>query len=72
MEAAAEAKIKFIVLDRVNPIGGDVVEGPLLEGKTNFVGWHPLPIRHGMTVGELAQHVPRRAQHRRRPHRRSR
>ncbi|MEO8380405.1 MAG: exo-beta-N-acetylmuramidase NamZ domain-containing protein [Acidobacteriota bacterium] len=55
MEAAGEAKVPFFVLDRVNPIGGDVVEGPLLEGKTNFVGWHPLPIRHGKTVGELAQ-----------------
>jgi len=55
MEAAAETKKKFIVLDRVNPIGGAVVEGPLLEGRTDFVGWHPLPIRHGKTVGELAQ-----------------
>ncbi len=55
MEAAAEAKKKFVVLDRVNPIGGEVVEGPVLEGKTDFVGWHPLPIRHGKTVGELAQ-----------------
>ncbi len=55
MEAAAESKVKFIVLDRVNPIGGDVVEGPVLEGPTDFVGWHPLPIRHGKTVGELAR-----------------
>ena len=55
MEAAAESKKKFVVLDRVNPIGGDVVEGPVLEGKTDFVGWHPLPIRHGKTVGELAR-----------------
>ncbi|HYO75675.1 MAG TPA: DUF1343 domain-containing protein, partial [Thermoanaerobaculia bacterium] len=55
MEAAAEAKIRFVVLDRVNPIGGDIVEGPLLEGPTNFVAWHPIPIRHGKTVGELAQ-----------------
>ena len=55
MEAAAEAKIKFIVLDRVNPIGGSIVEGPVLEGPTDFIAWHPLPIRHGMTVGELAQ-----------------
>jgi len=55
MEAAAESKKKFVVLDRVNPIGGDVVEGPLLEGKIDFVGWHPLPIRHGKTVGELAK-----------------
>jgi uncharacterized protein YbbC (DUF1343 family) len=67
MEAAADAKVKFIVLDRVNPIGGDVVEGPLLEGETNFVGWHPIPIRHGKTVGELAHHS-RRAPHRRRSH----
>ena len=54
MEAAAEAKVPFIVLDRVNPIGGVVAEGPLLEGETNFTGWHPLPVRHGKTVGELA------------------
>ncbi len=55
MEAAAEAKKKFIVLDRVNPIGGEAFEGPLLKGETDFVGWHPLVIRHGMTVGELAK-----------------
>jgi len=55
MEAAADAKIKFIVLDRVNPIGGAVVEGPLLEGETSFTAWHSLPVRHGMTVGELAR-----------------
>jgi uncharacterized protein YbbC (DUF1343 family)/CubicO group peptidase (beta-lactamase class C family) len=55
MEAAAGAHVKFIVLDRVNPIGGEVVEGPLLEGPTDFVGWHRLPIRHGKTVGELAR-----------------
>jgi uncharacterized protein YbbC (DUF1343 family)/CubicO group peptidase (beta-lactamase class C family) len=55
MEAAAEAKIKFIVLDRVNPIGGVAFEGPLLQGDEDFVGWHPVVIRHGMTVGELAR-----------------
>lgn len=55
MEAAAEAGVKFVVLDRVNPIGGEVVEGPMLEGETDFVAWHRLPVRHGMTVGELAQ-----------------
>ncbi len=55
MEAAADARVKFIVLDRVNPIGGDVVEGPVLEGETNFTGWHPIPVRHGKTVGELAE-----------------
>jgi len=55
MEAAAEAKVRFVVLDRVNPIGGDVVEGPVLEGKTDFVGIHDIAVRHGMTVGELAK-----------------
>ena len=55
MEAAADAKKKFIVLDRVNPIGGQAFEGPLLKGDTDFVGWHPIVIRHGMTVGELAK-----------------
>jgi uncharacterized protein YbbC (DUF1343 family)/CubicO group peptidase (beta-lactamase class C family) len=55
MEAAAEAKIKFVVLDRANPIGGAVVEGPILEGKEDFVGWHTITVRHGMTVGELAK-----------------
>ncbi len=55
MEAAAKAGLKFIVLDRVNPIGGAVVEGPVMTSKRDFVGWHPVPVRHGMTVGELAQ-----------------
>lgn len=55
MEGAAEAKKKFIVLDRVNPIGGTSFEGPLLQGAGDFVAWHPIPIRHGMTVGELAR-----------------
>jgi len=55
MEVAAEAKVRFVVLDRVNPIGGEVVEGPVLEGKTDFVGIHDIAIRHGMTVGELAK-----------------
>ena len=55
MEGAAAAKVKFIVLDRVNPIGGTAFEGPLLQGEGDFVAWHPIPIRHGMTVGELAR-----------------
>ena len=55
MEAAAEAGISFVVLDRVNPIAGNRVEGPLLTGKTSFIGFHPLPVRHGMTTGELAR-----------------
>lgn len=55
MEAAAEAGIEFIVLDRPNPINGATVEGPVLEkGLQSFVGYHSLALRHGMTVGELA------------------
>jgi uncharacterized protein YbbC (DUF1343 family) len=55
MEAAAEQKIPFIVLDRPNPINGLVMEGPLrLDSLKTFVGWVPVPISHGMTVGELA------------------
>ena len=54
MEAAGEAGIQFMVLDRVNPINGSTVEGPLLEGETSFIAWHPIVVRHGMTVGELA------------------
>jgi uncharacterized protein YbbC (DUF1343 family) len=55
MEAAAEHDVDFIVLDRPNPIRGDRLEGNLLQpGFKSFVGSHPIPIRHGMTVGELA------------------
>ncbi len=55
MEAAAENNILFIVLDRPNPITGSIVEGPVLERKyESFVGIHPIALRHGMTVGELA------------------
>ncbi|MBN2910656.1 DUF1343 domain-containing protein [Polycladomyces sp. WAk] len=56
MEAAAKADIPFIVLDRPNPIGGEKVEGPVLApAYRSFVGLFPIPLRHGMTVGELAQ-----------------
>jgi uncharacterized protein YbbC (DUF1343 family) len=55
MKAAAQAGVQFIVLDRVNPITGTMVAGPVLEGKTGFTGWHTIPVRHGMTVGELAR-----------------
>ncbi|MFZ0933219.1 MAG: DUF1343 domain-containing protein, partial [Bryobacteraceae bacterium] len=57
MEAAAKAGIPFYVLDRPNPIGGTHVEGPLLEAAhTSFVGYLAgLPVRHGMTMGELAR-----------------
>jgi uncharacterized protein YbbC (DUF1343 family) len=55
MEACAEQGKRFIVLDRPNPIGGTGVEGNLLEqGHQSFVGKYPIPMRHGMTVGELA------------------
>ena len=56
MQAAAEQKIRFVVLDRPNPMGGQEVEGPMLDaGRESFVGFHALPVRHGMTVGELAR-----------------
>lgn len=55
MEAAAEQGVKFMVLDRPNPITGTLVEGPVLDPQfRSFVGIHPIPLRHGMTVGELA------------------
>lgn len=55
MEAAKEHGLSVVVLDRPNPIGGVLVEGPMLDdGVSNFVGYHHLPLRHGMTVGELA------------------
>lgn len=56
MEACAEAGLRFVVLDRPNPIGGVLREGPVLRpGFESFVGLHPIPLRHGLTVGELAQ-----------------
>jgi uncharacterized protein YbbC (DUF1343 family)/CubicO group peptidase (beta-lactamase class C family) len=55
MEEAARARIPFYVLDRPNPITGVHVEGPLLDpDKLSFVGYFPMPLRHGMTAGELA------------------
>jgi uncharacterized protein YbbC (DUF1343 family) len=55
MEAAQENGIEFIVLDRPNPLGGNYVEGPVLDPDfASFVGNYPIPLRHGMTVGELA------------------
>ncbi len=57
MEEASKANIPFYVLDRPNPIGGVHVEGPMLdENRTSFVGYLPLPVRHGMTIGELARY----------------
>jgi uncharacterized protein YbbC (DUF1343 family)/CubicO group peptidase (beta-lactamase class C family) len=55
MEAAGKAGLKFFVLDRVNPIGGRAVEGPVHTNASSFVAFHSTPLRHGMTVGELAR-----------------
>jgi uncharacterized protein YbbC (DUF1343 family) len=55
MQAAKRKGIPFVVLDRPNPIGGEIVEGALLDPRfKSFVGMYPIPARHGMTVGELA------------------
>jgi uncharacterized protein YbbC (DUF1343 family) len=55
MEEAARRGIRFVVLDRPDPIGGLVVEGPMLDaGRESFVAYDRRPVRHGMTVGELA------------------
>ncbi len=55
MEAAGKAGIKYFVLDRVNPINGETIDGPMLTSKTSFVAYHKLPLRYAMTAGELAQ-----------------
>lgn len=56
MEAAGRAGIPFVVLDRPNPIRGDVMQGNVLEPAfASFVGMYPVPMRHGLTPGELAR-----------------
>ena len=56
MQEAAGHGVRFVVLDRPNPINGVDVDGPMLDpGRESFVAFHHLPIRHGMTVGELAR-----------------
>jgi uncharacterized protein YbbC (DUF1343 family) len=57
MQAAAEAGIPFVVLDRPNPITGTAMEGPVLRFPeySSFIGLYPVPLRHGMTAGELAR-----------------
>jgi uncharacterized protein YbbC (DUF1343 family) len=56
MQTAGELKKEVWVLDRPNPLGGETIEGPILEPHyASFIGLYPLPIRHGLTVGELAQ-----------------
>ncbi len=56
LETAAQSKIPVVVLDRPDPLNGTMVEGPLLDpDQTSFTGYHPLPVRYGMTMGELAR-----------------
>jgi uncharacterized protein YbbC (DUF1343 family) len=56
MKAAKAAGVPFVVLDRPNPLGGLVSEGPIRERRfKSFVGWGPTPVTHGMTIGELAR-----------------
>ena len=57
MEAAGEAGVKFIVLDRVNPIGGSTIAGPVRLGLSQFIAYHDIPVQHGMTAGELARMI---------------
>lgn len=55
MEAAAKHGIPFYILDRPNPLGGAAVQGPIMDADLkSFTGYFPLPVKHGMTVGELA------------------
>jgi len=61
MQAAAENDLPFVVLDRPNPITGEIVEGPVLEPEfSSFVGLYPIPIRYGLTIGELANYINQR------------
>ena len=55
IEAAAREKKKIFVLDRVNPITGTGFEGPIQSRAPSFIGFHAIPVRHGMTLGELAR-----------------
>jgi len=55
LEAAGEHGKKYFVLDRVNPINALTVDGPVRMGKQSFVAFHPVPLRYGMTIGELAR-----------------
>ncbi len=58
MRACADAGVRVVVLDRANPLGGERVEGNLPDHAfASFVGLHPLPARHGMTIGEVARYV---------------
>jgi len=54
LEVAARERIRLIVLDRINPIG-TAIEGPVMSRPPSFIGFHPVPVRHGLTLGELAR-----------------
>jgi uncharacterized protein YbbC (DUF1343 family) len=56
MEEAAKHHIEFVLLDRPNPLGGEVMEGPMLDrDRLSFTGYFPMPVRYAMSMGELAQ-----------------
>ena len=55
LQAAAAGGLKFFVLDRVNPINGLAMEGPIYSGDSSFTAFHSIPLRTGMTIGELAK-----------------
>ncbi len=56
MEAAASHHLEYYVLDRPDPLSGEIIEGPMLDqDRTNFVGYFPMPVRMGMTLGEMAR-----------------
>ena len=58
MKACAGAEIPVVVLDRPNPLGGEIIEGPLLSpGFDSFVGLHRVPVRYGLTIGEYARYI---------------
>jgi uncharacterized protein YbbC (DUF1343 family) len=58
MRACLEMKKSIVLLDRPNPIGGHIIEGPVLDtAYTSFVGQRPLPVRHGMTIGEIGNYL---------------
>lgn len=58
MQAAAQQGIPFIVLDRPNPLGGDLIEGPILDERfKSFIGLYPIPYIYGLTAGELALYL---------------
>ena len=60
LEAAADAGVSFLVLDRPNPIGGLQTEGPIADADSlDYTAYHPIPIRHGLSVGEMARLIVR-------------